>query len=49
MTMQEVVDLFVTNQDTLAILKTKVTVVYGFDKPYGKFADTFGNIVVLDS
>lgn len=48
-TYSQLLDSYIENQDEVSILRRDVTVVDSFDKPLGKFANTFGNIVVLDS
>ena len=48
-TLADVVTTFIENQNDLAILTAKVAVLESFEKPKGKFADTYGNLVILDS
>lgn len=43
------VDTFIDNQDDIAVLKASIEVVDTFDSPVGKVANTFGNLIILDS
>ena len=44
-----VIDTYIENQNEISILTSKVTVLDSFEKPKGKFPDTYGNLVILDS
>lgn len=41
--------MVVDNQDTLTNLQFNFQVIEDFDAPNGKFANSFGNVVVIDS
>ncbi len=48
-TLQEIVDIYIENQDELSMMKVNVTVVESYEIPEGKFADIYGNVAVFDS
>lgn len=43
------IDLIVQNQATLFVIRQNFRVVESFEAPNGKFANTFGNVLVIDS
>jgi len=45
----DVLTTYIDNQNDISIISAQVQVLESFEKPKGKFPDTYGNLVILDS
>lgn len=45
----QAIDFIINNQEQLFVIRQDYNVIEGFDSPNGKFPNSFGNVMVIDS
>ena len=48
-TVQDIIDFILDNQERLLVIRIELNVVEDYELPRGKFANSYGNVMVIDS